>query len=115
MKLTFIEEPGFTEDLTELDGSDDLLRELQKELLANPDKGPVVKGTGGLRKVRMRLKGRGKSGEARVLYLYFPEQKTILFFMLYLKGDIENVSKSQLEGIRHAVQRIKDYYTKKTC
>lgn len=58
----------------------------------------------------MRLAGRGKSGGARVLYLYFPAHQLVFFYWAYQKGDIENISKSDLKEIRHAVQTIKKYY-----
>ena len=62
--VTFVEQPLFTRLLVEL-VDDDAYRKFQNELAANPEKGPVVKGSGGLRKVRMALPGRGKSGGAR--------------------------------------------------
>ena len=67
-RVQFIKQPLFTRQLLEL-VDDDVYRKFQNEMAANPEKGPVVKGTGGLRKARMSLPGRGKSGGARVLYL----------------------------------------------
>jgi hypothetical protein len=96
----------FTRSLVEL-VDDDAYREFQNELVANPEKGPVVKGSGGLRKVRMALPGRGKSGGARILYLWFPRHKTIVFYLVYTKGDVENVSAARMKAIKHEVQRIK--------
>ena len=63
-----MEVPEFTRDLHRI-ASDEELRTLQLELLRNPTKGDVMQGNGGLRKVRMKLPGRGKSGGARVIYL----------------------------------------------
>ena len=105
-KLTFIEQPVFTRQLVEL-VEDDAYRRFQNELAANPEKGPVVKGSGGLRKARMALPGRGKSGGARVLYLWFPRHDTIVFYLVYTKGDMENVPPAQMKAIKYEVQRIK--------
>ena len=63
--------------------------------------------SGGLRKARMALPGRGKSGSARVLYLWFPNRATIVLYLVYTKGDLETVPANQMKAIRHEVQRIK--------
>jgi len=105
-KVTFIEQPIFTRMLLEL-VDDDAYRKFQNELAANPEKGPLVKGSGGLRKVRMALPGRGKSGGARILYLWFPRHGTFVFYLIYTKGDMENVPRAQMKAIKHEVQRIK--------
>jgi hypothetical protein len=105
-KVTFIEQPVFTRMLIEL-LDDDAYRKFQNELAANPEKGPIVRGSGGLRKIRMALPGRGKSGGARVLYLWFPRHGTVVFYLIYTKGDMENVPAAQMKAIKHEVQRIK--------
>jgi len=82
-------------------------RLFQNEVSRAPERWPIVPGTGGLRKARMRLKGGGKSGGARVLYLYFPRHHAVVFFLIYQKKELENISKSQLKGIHDEVQAIK--------
>ena len=110
-KVQFIEQPLFTRQLLEL-VDDDEYRMFQNELAANPEKGPLVKGTGGLRKARMSLPSRGKSGGARVLYLWFPRYDTIIFYFLYTKGDMEDIPRNQLKALRHEIQRIKNTFGK---
>lgn len=105
-RVTFIEQPMFTRLLLEL-VDDDSYRKFQNELAANPEKGPVVKGSGGLRKARLALPGRGKSGGARILYLWFPRHETIVFYFVYTKGEMENVPAAQMKAIKYEVQRIK--------
>jgi hypothetical protein len=85
-------------------------RKFQNDLTANPEKGPVVKGSGGLRKARMALPGRGKSGGARVLYLWFPRHETIVFYLIYTKGNMEKVPAAQMKAIKHEVQKIKKLF-----
>ncbi len=58
--ITFIETSIFTKRIAGLI-SDDALANFQAELAQSPEKGPVIEGTGGLRKVRWQLKGKGKN------------------------------------------------------
>jgi len=67
--MEFIETEGFTEAVREIK-AEESLRKLQLELVANPSKGALLQRTGGFRKVRMALPSHGKSGSARVIYLY---------------------------------------------
>lgn len=71
MKLTFIELPLFTSLITQIT-DDQHYRQLQNDLLKNPEKGDLIPRLRGLRKVRMALAGRGRSSGARVIYLYLP-------------------------------------------
>ena len=87
--VTFVELPLFTEQITAL-VDDAAYGRFQTELLRRPDRGDVMPQSGGLRKVRMRLPGRGKSGGARVIYLHLPKYDTIVLFYLYTKARREN-------------------------
>jgi hypothetical protein len=106
MKLTFIESRGFTEKLATL-VSDDAYRAFQNELQANPEKGDIIQGTGGVRKVRMRLPGRGKSGGARVIYLFLEHYARIYLLTLYSKNQQVNLSSDEKKEVRKAVEAIK--------
>ena len=90
--MIFIELPQFTEAVNELVDDASYL-EFQKELLAMPDRGDVMQGSGGLMKVRMRLPGRGKSGGARVIYLFLKQHDVIILFYLYTKAKSETLSR----------------------
>jgi hypothetical protein len=82
----------------------------QNELLRNPKKGNVIPHSGGLRKIRMRLSGRGKSGGARVIYLHLEERDIIVFFYVYTKSESEDLSPDQLKRLRTAVAIIKQEF-----
>lgn len=69
LKREFIMMPEFDRQWKDMGLTDEDLKVLQFELLNEPTKAPVVKGTGGLRKVRVGLPGRGKSGSACVAYV----------------------------------------------
>ncbi len=104
--VTFVELPLFTEQVTRLVEDTDYLQ-FQKDLLRRPDQGDVIPQSGGLRKTRMRLPGRGKSGGARVIYLHLPKHDTIVLLYLYTKPQRENLSAEQLRRLRDAAGVIK--------
>ncbi len=107
--VTFIELPVFTEQITDL-LDDAAYGRFQSELLRRPDKGDVIPHSGGLRKIRMRLPGRGKSGGARVIYLHLPRHQTVVLFYVYTKAQRENLSPEQLKRLRQAVSVIKQEF-----
>jgi hypothetical protein len=111
--MTFIELPLFTELITEL-ADDASYAEFQKELLRQPDKGDLMQHAGGLRKARLRLPGRGKSGGARVIYLYLERHDTIVLFYVYTKAKSENLSAGQLRRLRVAAAVIKEEFRHET-
>ena len=104
--VTFVELPLFTDQITRLVDDAEYIQ-FQKGLLRQPDQGNVIPQSGGLRKVRMRLAGRGKSGGARVIYLHLPRYDTIVLFYLYTKAQSENLSPDQLRRLRDAAAIIK--------
>ena len=59
----------FTKEITRI-LTDDEYKELQNFLVTQPKSGDIIKGSGGLRKMRWKVKGRGKSGGIRTIYLY---------------------------------------------
>ena len=101
--------PLFTAQINGLVGDEDY-QNFQKELLENPNKGAVIRHSGGLRKVRMRLPGRGKSGGARVIYLHLEDREMIVLFYVYTKAASENLSMEQLKRLRSAVALIKQEF-----
>ncbi len=106
MRYTFIEFPAFTRRLLEV-ASDELLRGLQNELMHRPDKGPVIRGTGGFRKIRMPLPGSGKRGGARVIYLHVPQAETIVLVTLYTKGAKADLTPAECSALRSIAAQIK--------
>jgi len=106
MILTFIESRGFTERLRAL-VDDETYRAFQNELHDNPEKGDLIQGAGGVRKARMRLPGRGKSGGARVIYLYLENHAVLYFLTLYTKKEQADLSSEQKKAICAVVEEIK--------
>jgi mRNA-degrading endonuclease RelE of RelBE toxin-antitoxin system len=75
--------------------TDDEYRELQYELINNPKLGKIILGTGGLRKIRWRGSGRGKSGGSRVIYYWYSSEETILMLLIYKKKEQDDLSPEQ--------------------
>jgi hypothetical protein len=80
----------------------------QRMLLANPHAGPVIQGTGGLRKVRFapRILGRGKRGGLRVLYVYFESYSVVVLVKAYAKNVKDDLDVAEKQAIRGLVNRI---------
>ncbi len=94
MSIVFIETPEFVKKIDDI-ASEDEFYQLQDELISNPLKGKIVKGTGGARKVRMKIKGRGKSGGARTIYYYLDLRGEVWFLDAYLKKGKSTLSESE--------------------
>jgi hypothetical protein len=107
--LTFVETTRFTQLLLSLVNDEDYA-EFQRELAAFPEKGVLLSGCGGVRKVRIAARGKGKSGGARVLYLYLPGAQLIYLLYLFTKGDAENISAAGKKAIHQLAQQIKNEY-----
>ena len=75
LNMRFIETPIFTRTIVTL-LEDDGYRALQLSLCLRPELGPMIRGSGGLRKVRWRLGGRGKRGGIRVIYYWDEASET---------------------------------------
>ncbi len=76
------------------DGSAEVLSAIQSDLLANPERGRVVQGLGGIRKGRAADPGhgKGKRGGHRYLYMYFVTDREIYPLYLYHKNEREDLS-----------------------
>ena len=93
MVRTFYEMKHFTKKWQDLGFTDDELSQLQQVLLENPKAGDVMKGTGGLRKVRFAFPGSGKSGSVRVCYIDIEGVLEIHLIDVFAKNEKENLSK----------------------
>ena len=101
--MVIIELPAFTRRVTEL-LSDDEFADLQSALVRRPDAGAVIRGSGGLRKLRWSVQGKGKRGGARVIYYWAVSQEQILLLLIYLKSEQEDLSPDQVRFLRQIVQ-----------
>ncbi len=97
--MVFIETPIFTDDVSEL-LSDEEYAALQEHLVDQPKSGPVIAGTGGLRKIRWTVAGRGKRGGTRVIYYHVVAQAQIRMILIYRKGIKDDLSPREKAVLR---------------
>jgi hypothetical protein len=83
--------------------SDDDYRGLQVYLLQKPDAGNIVKGSGGVRKVRWAASGKGKSGGLRVIYYWKKSEHEIWLLTLYSKSERATIPGHLLKHISEAI------------
>ena len=109
---TFIEIPLFSRRWTEIGLDEDDLLALQIMLLKDPESGPVLEGTGGIRKVRFPLKNRGKSGSVRVCYADFEEFEVTYLITAFTKAERENLTPEEKNVLKKLVKSLKDEVAK---
>lgn len=79
-------------------------RQLQLALVTRPDLGDLIPGSGGLRKVRWSLAGRGKRGGVRTIYYWAVRKDQILMLLMYAKNEQENLTSDQLKVLRRIIE-----------
>ena len=77
-------------------------------LVKRPGMCNVIKGTGGLRKVRWKRGGSGKSGGVRVIYYWMTEEKQIYMLFVYQKSKQEDLTPEQINNLKTIVERWSD-------
>jgi hypothetical protein len=103
MSMIFKETSIFTKLIVEL-MSDDQYRRLQSALINNPQAGDVIKGSGGLRKIRWGIDGKGKRGGSRVIYYLELSEDTIFMLYAYAKNEQEDLTPEQLKVLKTIIK-----------
>ena len=103
--MEFIETPTFTRLVTAL-LSDEEYRHLQECLLQAPDGGDLIKGGGGIRKLRWGKSGRGKSGGVRVIYFWQSAGHRIYLLLIYPKSKKDNLTDRETAILRDLVKEL---------
>jgi hypothetical protein len=110
--LHFVELDEFAGDWARLglDVEHDLWT-LQLQIMADPQRAPVIPGTGGLRKLRFAPATwqRGKSGSIRVCYAHFQKYGIVLLVMAYAKGGKDSLTAREKHGIRTYLAKIEGW------
>lgn len=101
--MIFIETPVFTKLVIDL-LDDDEYKDLQALLANNPQAGALIKGTGGLRKIRVASNSHGKRGGSRVIYYHFASASQIGMLLIYPKNEMEELSNEQRAALKRVVE-----------
>lgn len=109
MYITVAETPEFARKAAKL------LDEEEKDALiayiaSHPDAGVIVKGTGGLRKLRWAREGRGKSGGVRVVYFFHNESMPVFMLSIFGKGEKDNLSKAERNEFAQRARALVNTY-----
>jgi mRNA-degrading endonuclease RelE of RelBE toxin-antitoxin system len=103
--MIFIETSKFTKLVEEL-LSDVEYANLQQYLLKKPDAGNVVPGSGGVRKLRWKKEGKGKSGGVRIIYYWKKSEDEIWMLTAYEKSKQENIPGHILKKIAEEIKNV---------
>jgi len=103
--LTFIETRLFSRLVSEY-LSDEEYGKLQAALVAAPEAGAVIPGSGGVRKLRWSRSGMGKQGGLRVIYYLRSARGVIWMLTLYPKNVSENIPAHVLKQIRREIDDV---------
>ena len=105
--MVIVETSVFSRRIQEL-MSDDAYMELQDALVTRPNLGDLIPGSGGLRKMRWGLKGRGKRGGVRLIYYWAVASEQIRMLYVYPKRRQEDLTLAQLDALRGVIERWDD-------
>jgi hypothetical protein len=100
--VRFVETKLFTELVLDY-LSDDEYAAIQQFLVVNPEAGDVIPGSGGVRKIRWGVAGRGKRGGLRVIYFLRLRKDEVWMLTLYAKNVADNISAKVLRKIKEAI------------
>lgn len=101
--MVIIETPLFTKLIQDMLPDEDY-RLLQQTLLLRPEAGVLIRGGGGLRKIRWNLPGSGKRGGLRIIYYWDVPQETIYMLLPYRKSRRDDLTPAQLKVLRDIVK-----------
>lgn len=102
--MVIVETPIFTKLISEI-MSDDEYKELQEALVIKPDLGVLIKNSGGLRKIRWSVDGRGKRGGVRIIYYWMTANEQLYMMYIFPKNAQDNLTDAQTKALRQIVER----------
>jgi hypothetical protein len=108
MKAVFVQTTIFTADAKRLGLTDEGLQSLERAIMENPTSPPVLKGTGGIRKIRLPLSA-GKSGGARACHAWFPEFGIVYLIAAFVKNEQSNLPPSERKALAKLVEATGKY------
>ena len=107
MKRTFIRLRSFERAWEAIGLNEDDYRGLEDMLLENPQAGSVIEGSGGIRKVRYAIPGKGKRGGARVIYIDVVLDEAVYFLYAYPKSTKDDLTKDEVKDFKKVADALK--------
>ena len=101
--LTVVESPIF-QKLWPLYWDEEERAEFASHIAASPEEGVVIRGSGGVQKVRWSRPGTGKSGGVRIIYLTRTEDAEVYLLTMFAKSEKENIPLAVIKEIRRALE-----------
>lgn len=101
--MIIIETSVFTRQVVDL-LPDDEYRKLQVLLANRPTTGDLIRGSGGLRKIRWSLPGQGKRGGVRVIYYWAVSHERLLMLFMYPKTERGDLTPEQVKVLRQIIE-----------
>ena len=107
--VTLVETPEF------IRRTEKLLYESEREALigylaANPTAGDLIPGSGGVRKLRWGLEGRGKRGGARIIYFFHSSRLPLFLLTAFAKNERADLSQADRDSLRKLTKLLVDTY-----
>ncbi len=100
---SFRETSWFTRQVSTL-LTDEEYNKLQWRLIEFPNAGDLIKGSGGICKIRQSAKGKGTRGGARVIYYFAAKNQEIIMLDIYAKNEKENLSIAQMRELKRLIE-----------
>jgi hypothetical protein len=82
--------------------------EAENEIVMSPEKGKVISGTGGVRKIRARRGNKGKSGGIRIIYYFYVKKNSIYMLSAYAKNDKVDLLPSEKKSMKKLISLIEE-------
>ena len=106
---TVVETPTYLANANKL-FSEEERADIVALIAAEPECGDLIRGTGGFRKVRVARKGMGKSGGARIVYIWRNERFPVFLIAAFPKNEKENLSMAERNALRTRANSIFETY-----
>jgi mRNA-degrading endonuclease RelE of RelBE toxin-antitoxin system len=110
---TVVETPSYLADAERLFSPDER-KAIVDRLAADPTCGVIIPGSGGIRKVRFGFGGRGKSGGARIIYLFSGERLPVFVLAVFAKNEKANLSAAERNALARMVVDMIESYRRQT-
>jgi mRNA-degrading endonuclease RelE of RelBE toxin-antitoxin system len=104
--ITVVESKQFVSKADKMMSSADR-QELIEFIARNPAGGDVIEGTGGVRKLRFAIQGKGKRGGVRIIYYYYSDLNPVLLFTVFGKNEKSDLTKKEKNILYNVIQDIK--------